>query len=219
MEDTPPPPPPPGLTSMDVPSMLSIMEGEGCDISLLRKCRGRTTVDRAYIFFCAFRESQSQALVAHSPSKEMATANDDASEKEEETAGGQYVFMLFTYFVEVINIVFGQSITKTCGCRRAKGSVRNEYCRVVNAVVVNIIHFYSVSKKNLPISPPKSQKLVLVLSQNKSFRTYITSHVAMLLTFLYQKFKKTGLPTKKTRATIGKTKGQPKNDEDYNPLA
>jgi hypothetical protein len=41
--------------------------------------------------------------------------------------------------------------------------------------------------------------------------------VAKLLTFLYQKFKKTGLPTKKTRATIGLTKGQPKNDEEYNP--
>jgi hypothetical protein len=86
---------------MDVPSMLSIMEGEGCDISLLRKCRGTKTVSQAYKNFCAYRESQSQALVAHSPSKEMATANDDATEKEEEPAGGRYVFMLLTYFVEV----------------------------------------------------------------------------------------------------------------------
>jgi hypothetical protein len=102
---------------MDVPSMLSILEGEGFDISRLRKCRGRSTVERAYKNFSAYCESQSQALVAHSPSKEMATANDDASEKEEETAGGRYVFMLFTLFVEVINIVIVQHTTKTCGCR------------------------------------------------------------------------------------------------------
>jgi hypothetical protein len=116
MENTPSPPPPPDPSSMDVPSMLSILEGEGCDISRLRKCKGRSTVERAYKNFCAYRESQSQAFVAHSPSKEMATANDDGSDKEEESAGGRYVFMLFTCVVEVINIVFGQSTTKTCGC-------------------------------------------------------------------------------------------------------
>jgi hypothetical protein len=115
MESTPPPPPPPDPSSMDVSSMLSIMEGAGCDISVLRTCRGTKTVSQAYKNFCAFRVSQALAI-AQSPSKEMATANDDADEKEEETAGGQYVFMLFTYFVEVINIVFGQPTTKTCGC-------------------------------------------------------------------------------------------------------
>jgi hypothetical protein len=157
MEDTPTPPPLSDPSSMDVPSMLSILEEEGFDISRLSKCRGRSTVERAYKNFCAYRESQSQALVAHSPSKEMATANDDGSEKEGESAGGRYVFILLTYFLEVINIVFGQATTKTCGCH-AQGHVRNEYRRVVNAYCVNILRFYSVAKKRDADPPTKKAK-------------------------------------------------------------
>jgi hypothetical protein len=147
----------------------------------------------------SFMKSNCKLLLRDAiPPKEKATEKDNTSEKEEETAGGRYVFMLFTYFVEVINIVFGKSTMKTCGCR-AKGYVRNEYRCVVNACVVNIICFYSVSKKTA-VLPAKKPKASVV--GKKLLGMYILSHVAKLIKFLY----KTCLPTNNTRATVGKTK-------------
>jgi hypothetical protein len=87
--------------------MLSIMEGAGQDILRLRNCQGTKTVSLAYKNFCAFRVSQALAIAQSPPPKEKAEEKDDASEKEEATTGGRYGFMLCTYFVEVINIVFG----------------------------------------------------------------------------------------------------------------
>jgi hypothetical protein len=73
-------------------------------------------VERAYKNFCAYRESQSQALVAHSPSKEMtkemATMNDDGSEKEEESAGGRYDFMYLLILGKLLTLFLDSQLRK-----------------------------------------------------------------------------------------------------------
>jgi hypothetical protein len=88
---------------------------------------------------------------------------------------------------------------------------------VVNAVVVNIIRFYSVSKKkttDLPSKKPKASAGAIT----KQFISYVHNITCgKVINIPVSEIKKTGLPTKKTRATIGLTKGQPKNDEEYNP--
>jgi hypothetical protein len=139
------PPPPPDPSSMDVSSMLSIMEGTGYNISRLGTCRGKNTVSKAFKKIGSFVKSNRKLLLCDcNPPEEKATEKDNASEKEEETAGGQYVFMLFTYFVEAINIVFGKSTTKTCGCC-AEGYVRNKYRRVWSMLLL-LISFVTVGK-------------------------------------------------------------------------
>jgi hypothetical protein len=198
MEDTPTPPPSPGPSTgtMDVPSMLSIMEGAGYDISRLRSCRGTRTVSQAYKNFCAYRESQSLAIVAHSPSKEMtkemATTNpDDVVEKEEESAGGRYVFMYLLILGKLLTLFLDSQMRKRAAVDLPK-AVYVMNAAVWSMLTVLISFFFTVFQKRktpifspnrqkLPVFPPKRQKQpvsppkrpkqklpVLKLSHNKS---------------------------------------------------
>jgi hypothetical protein len=226
MEDTPTPPSPPGPSTgtMDVPSMLSIMEGAGYDISRLRSCRGTRTVSQAYKNFCAYRESQSLAIVAHSPSKEMtkemATANpDDGVEKEEESAGGRYVFMYLLILGKLLTLFLDSQLRNRVAVVPKDRYVMNNAVWSMLTVLISF-SFYSVVKRkdaDRPTKkakatdpptkkakatdhPPKKAKAAGLSSQAKAVGVEvitkkilkyvafgITSHLAMLLTCLYQK--------------------------------
>jgi anaerobic C4-dicarboxylate transporter len=143
---------------MDVPTMLSNMAEAGYRYNTLRCGTGLTAVLEAYNFFLAFREKQSEGLAAHSPSKEKETEKDDASEKEEEIACGRYVFMLFTFCVGVINIIFlGSQLRKRVTAVPKTLYVMNT---AVCSMLLLLVSFYiSVyPKKKQLFHLPKSQK-------------------------------------------------------------
>jgi hypothetical protein len=171
MEYTASPPPLSDPSSMDVPSMLSILEGEGFDISRLRKCRGRSTVERAYKNFCAYRESQSQALVAHSPSKEMATANDDGSEKEGESADGRYDFMYLLILGKLLTLFLDSQLRKRAAVDLPK-AVYVMNAAVWSMLTVLISFAFTVLQKKRHRSPhQKGKSCRSLLQKGKSCRS------------------------------------------------
>jgi hypothetical protein len=185
MEYTPSPPPLSDPSSMDVPSMLSILEGEGFDISRLRKCWGRSTVERAYKNFSAYRESQSQALVAHSPSKEMtkemATANNNGSEKEEESAGGRYVFMYLLILGKLLTLFLDSQLRKRAAVDLPKAVyVMNASVWSMLTVLISFA-FTVLQKKKTPITPPKRQKLPVSPPKRQKLPVYPPERQQLML--------------------------------------